>query len=80
MGNTPFSIWQTLNYTPYMNINYNIGLKRLLWINGWSLDSREPVLPEGGPTIPLGLAGTGLTNLIECKLRCMCWEPGPTLR
>jgi hypothetical protein len=70
-----FFNWMMSDRTTHLELYYNVRLGRLLWINGWRLDNREPVFEDRGPAIPLGTEGTGLDDLITYKIGAMIHEP-----
>jgi hypothetical protein len=71
--------WMLSERTSHLELYYNVRQGRILWINGWRLHDREPVLADGNPVIPLGTEGTGLTYLITYKLGSLITEPIPTI-
>ena len=52
---------------------YDVGYKKLYWINGEESLAREPLLPEV-TDIPLGFRGSGFDEMIVAKLNAISYE------
>jgi hypothetical protein len=70
--------WLLAQRTPHL-ATYYVRQGRRHWINGWRLDSVEPVSTDVPLVIPLATQGTGLHYLITYKIGGIVMEPIPTL-
>jgi hypothetical protein len=71
--------WLLSETARHLEPYYHVRQGKPLWINGWRLNSWEPVFPDVQPDILLGTQGTALRHIITDRNGGIINEPIPTL-